>query len=356
MVLTRRQAAAAEQENGVKAEKHATIVEPEGKTSHAEGDTPTHHARGRSASFSSKEEDVQNDAKKTDGQPRNSKYSYFFMLLIIIISYVTLPDTLQPKGKPTILHVWYYGWISAISTGLGVVPLVFFPNLDAFWIGISNAVAAGMMIAASYSLFAEGCTFNAIEDESVLSSPIRTAIGTLLGLLFILSTKNFLERHEELKVGSLAGADARKVLLIFFVMTLHSFSEGVGIGVSFGGENGHELGVFISASLAVHNVPEGLAVAVVLLPRKVAKLTAALWCILTSIPQPLMAVPAYLFVDTFIPILPVGLGFAGGAMAWVALFELLQEAIEDTNMTTTAIVSSISLSFMVLLQGAIDGR
>jgi zinc transporter ZupT len=213
-----------------------------------------------------------------------------------------------------------------------------------------------MMIAASYSLFVEGCTFNAIEDESVLSSPIRTAIGTLLGLLFILSTKNFLERHEELKVGSLAGADARKVLLIFFVMTLHSFSEGVGIGVSFGGENGHELGVFISASLAVHNVPEGLAVAVVLLPRKVAKLTAALWCILTSIPQPLMAVPAYLFVDTFIPILPVGLGFAGGAMAWVALFELLQEAIEDTNMTTTAIVSSISLTVMVLLQGAIDGR
>jgi zinc transporter ZupT len=69
-----------------------------------------------------------------------------------------------------------------------------------------------------------------------------------------------------------------------------------------------------------------------------------------------MAVPAYLFVDTFIPILPVGLGFAGGAMAWVALFELLQEAIEDTNMMTTAIVSSISLSFMVLLQGAIDGR
>jgi zinc transporter ZupT len=278
------------------------------------------------------------------------------MAVIVLLTIVTCPSPLQPVGKPTLLHVWYYGWITAVSTGLGVLPLVFMPNLDSYWVGISNAVAAGMMIAASYSLFTEGCVVEELEHLSDLyySTHIRTIFGAILGLIFIVATKTFLDTHDDIHVGSLGGADARRALLVFLVMTLHSFSEGVGIGVSFGSGRGSELGVFISASLAVHNVPEGLAIAVTLLPQKVCKLTASLFAILSSVPQPLMAVPAYMFVQFFIPFLPVGLGFAGGAMAYVALCELLMEAYEDTDFMTTAIVSSVSLMGMIVLQDAID--
>lgn len=250
--------------------------------------------------------------------------------------------------------VFYYGWISAISTGFGVLPLCFVTEMKEYWIGVSNAIAAGMMCAASYSLFLEGCTFHDNDDVSHLSATVRTGIGCLLGLLFILGTKTFLEKNDDVKLGSLSGADTRKILLIVFVMTLHSFSEGVGIGVSFGGEHGNDLGVFISASLAVHNVPEGLAVAIVLLPRKVSKATAAIWCVVTSLPQPLMAVPAFMFVHSFLPLLPVGLGFAGGAMMWVALMELLLEAYEDTDILTTGVVSTLALAAMISIQRSIE--
>ncbi|KAL3763770.1 hypothetical protein ACHAW5_000343 [Stephanodiscus triporus] len=291
----------------------------------------------------------------------SERRSYAILVALAVVTCVLHPRSSwfvspDPNEKPTLHTVFYYGWISAVSTGLGVLPLCFVTEMREYWIGVSNAVAAGMMCAASYSLFLEGCTFVDADDSSDVSASARTGIGCVLGLLFILCTKNFLDRHEDdVKLGSMSGADTRKILLMVFVMTLHSFSEGVGIGVSFGGERGHDFGMFISASLAVHNVPEGLAVAIVLLPRRVSKATAAIWCVVTSLPQPLMAVPAFMFVHSFLPLLPVGLGFAGGAMMWVAFMELLMEAYEDTDAVTTGVVSTSALGLMILIQRSIEG-
>ena len=111
-------------------------------------------------------------------------------------------------------------------------------------------------------------------------------VGIVLGIIFIILTKRILsyfemngEDSEEETVGSSSAknnhvAEAQKMVLIMVVMTLHSLSEGIGIGVSFGGETGMKLGQFISLSLAVHNIPEGLAVGLVMSTRKVSKLRA----------------------------------------------------------------------------------
>jgi zinc transporter ZupT len=73
---------------------------------------------------------------------------------------------------------------------------------------------------------------------------------------------------------------------------------------------------------AVHNIPEGLAISLVLVPRGVTVWRAALWSIFSSLPQPLLAVPAFVFVEAFGASLPIGLGFAGGAMVWMVLTEV----------------------------------
>jgi hypothetical protein len=78
--------------------------------------------------------------KKQKQKGTTSPTVYITLVALAAITYVAMPDPLQPHHgeEPSIQHVFYYGWLTAISTGLGVVPLVFAPNLDSFWVGISN--------------------------------------------------------------------------------------------------------------------------------------------------------------------------------------------------------------------------
>ncbi|NPB02898.1 MAG: ZIP family metal transporter [Thermotogae bacterium] len=242
------------------------------------------------------------------------------------------------SGSVDVLKVFIYAFITALATGLGALPFAVVKRFKRRYLGLANAIAAGLMITASFSLINEGVSY----------SLVRTLVGVLAGLGFIILSHELLHGHEDIHLGILSGADARKVLIIIGVMVAHSFAEGIGVGVSFGG--GEKFGTFISLAIAVHNIPEGLAVALVMVPRGVSWIWAGLWAIFTSLPQPLMAVPAYVFVEIFKPFLPVGLGFAAGAMLWIAFSELLSDALKDTSSQMVATAVTLSVIAMTLFQ------
>ena len=43
------------------------------------------------------------------------------LVLMAAITYATTPDSLVVKD-PNVGHVWFYGWLAAITTGLGALP------------------------------------------------------------------------------------------------------------------------------------------------------------------------------------------------------------------------------------------
>lgn len=242
-----------------------------------------------------------------------------------------------------LLWVTLAALVTALATGLGALPFAFVRVMSRGWLGVSNAIAAGFMLSASGALLIEG----AIRGVG------RTAAGAAVGALFIYATHRALG-HRELHFADLRGSDATKAVLIVTVMTLHSFSEGVGVGVAYGG--GAELGVLITIAIAIHNIPEGLAISLVLVPRGSSVRSAAGWSIFSSLPQPLVAAPAFLFVEQFKPFLPVGFGFAGGAMIWVVLSELLPEARAELSAGRLTVWLSGSLLAMSLFQLALLGH
>jgi zinc transporter ZupT len=239
------------------------------------------------------------------------------------------------------LLVFVAALVTALATGLGALPFLLVHRPERRWLGLANALASGFMIGASAGLAYEGAGYG----------PGRMVLGALAGAVFIALTSRLLGRDRELHFGALQGADALRALLIVGVMTVHSFTEGVGLGVAFGADEA--LGVLIAVAIAVHNIPEGLAISLVLVPRGTSVPKAAGWSVFSSLPQPLMAVPAYVFVETFQPFLPVGLGFAAGAMLWLVARELLPEALREARPATVAATVVVSAAAMIAFQLAV---
>jgi len=76
------------------------------------------------------------------------------------------------------------------------------------------------------------------------------------------------------------------------------------------------------------------------------------WSIFSSLPQPLLAVPAFL-VDAFAGLLPAALGFAAGAMIWMVARELVPEALRQAPARAVVVTGAVAFVAMLAFQLAL---
>ncbi len=262
------------------------------------------------------------------------------------MSYVTI----VPMNDQGNLIFWsaLTGIISCLATGLGAIPVHFVRTNSNVLRAFSSAFAAGMMISASvFSLASEGI---ALKTKFPLA-PYEVILGLLLGALFFWKTDKLVAQLH-LENHTLANGLSKKGILLFIAMFIHSIPEGLAIGVGFATGN-FQFGLIMAIAIAVHNIPEGIAVSLPLKKDGASTMKCAWASILTSLPQAVLATPAALLAWFFEPLLAIGLGFAGGAMIYLVITELLPEAIEEGGKSLTAWGVMIGLCTMLLLTNLI---
>jgi zinc transporter ZupT len=231
--------------------------------------------------------------------------------------------------------------LTAVATGLGVIPLIFSKSIPTRLMSLASALASGLLLAAAFQLIGQGTADGAA----------TTIVGMVVGLLLITISRKWLERRASPDFGRTMKTDALGAVVTVGVMTIHSFPEGIAVGLALG--KSLHFGLLISLVIALHNIPEGLAIGLVLVPQGAKTWKAALWSIFSSLPQPLMAVPAFLLVSTFEPLLPFGLGFAAGAMIWMIGAEVLPDACGKATPRSIGVALTVGVVLMLAIESLI---
>jgi len=234
--------------------------------------------------------------------------------------------------------------ISVLANGLGGLPFVFVRNFPEYLARFGWAVAGGLMLSASvFNLIMPG-----VADGGI--NPV--AIGIFLGAAVMALTSYWLDDHD-FAVGELSEAGTKRIVMVIATLFIHSFPEGLAIGVAYGsGEAG--LGLLIAIAITIHNIPEGVAVSLPLRAEGVGGWRCVGWAIFSGTPQLLAAIPAYLAVIAFRPLLPYAFGFAAGAMIFLVMSEMIPESrASESQRLTSALAGMTGFLAMMVLQNVL---
>lgn len=234
----------------------------------------------------------------------------------------------MPEAAPSSLlwTAWWAGVATMMATGLGAIPVLFRRHVPERYLGVGYSIAGGMMVAVSF--------FDLLGPGLQQGQSLPLTVGFALGAVFFWAADVLLE-DRELSFAGLSGSGARKALLILATMFVHSFPEGVAVGVGYASGD-HGMGLFIAVAIAIHNIPEGLAISLPMAASGVGFWRCFWFSVLSSLPQPLAVIPAVLAVTWSRALLPYGLGFAAGAMVYLVFAELLPETYARTGKHGTA--------------------
>lgn len=216
--------------------------------------------------------------------------------------------------------------------------------------------ASGVMVAASFwSLLIPSLEFAGTGGNG-WSQVLPTAIGFLLGMGFLLLI-DYVTPHLHLDADHPEGPKAKlsRTTMLSLAVTIHNLPEGMAVGVVLAGTLAGDMGIgstaalTMAAGIAIQNIPEGAIISMPLRSAGNSRLRSFAIGSLSGIVEPLGAAIVILLMAWLLPIIPYMLAFAAGAMLYVVIEELIPEASEGEHSNMSTIGFAIGFVLMMVL-------
>lgn len=246
------------------------------------------------------------------------------------------------------------GLVAAGATALGAAPVLFSQQLSERTQDSLFGFGAGVMLAAcAFSLVIPGIAAAQAQGAGQWGAPGIVACAVLLGAALLLLLDRVLPHEHFIK--GLEGREAarmRRTWLFVFAIALHNLPEGLAIGVAFAGTTGPQAGA-LTTGIAIQDVPEGLVVALALVSAGYSRWKSVLLAAATGLVEPIGAVLGATVIEYSALLLPWGLGVAAGAMLFVISHEIIPESHRKGHEVSATVGLMIGFVLMMMLDTAL---
>ncbi|MDM0012300.1 ZIP family metal transporter [Variovorax sp. J22P168] len=233
----------------------------------------------------------------------------------------------QMAANPRIGDAVLGGLVAALATALGTLPVLFSQRLSERTQDTLFGFGAGVMLAASaFSLIIPGLAALRASGAGAWHAGGVMAAAILLGAAALLAMERLVPHEHFIKgVEGHQAKKLRRTWLFVFAIALHNLPEGLAIGVGYAGTDPLRASA-LTAGIAIQDVPEGLVVAVALLAAGYKRSFAVALGMASGLVEPIGAGLGAAVIGWSATLLPWGLGFAGGAMLFVISHEIIPES------------------------------
>lgn len=240
------------------------------------------------------------------------------------------------------MNIWIAGIIGFLAEGIGVTTGIMMLILLKF----EGKRLQGMMMGFTAGLMTAIICFDILPEAFNQSGVLIAIIGVICGLSIGLSLDNIVNtlsgklhnyRSKHIKIG----------VVLVVAVALHSIPEGIALGTLL--SIAPQTGIRVAFVVALHSIPEGIAIAIPLKLGKVSKDTLGLICIILATLMGSGVLLGYA-VSILSPIIvTLSMGFAAGVILYIVCEELIPESKEIWNgrLTTVAAIIGVIIGIII---------